>query len=65
MGGHSVVWECDDNEVIIRDCQSNEIYTVLDEIKKAETCDFFRTDDINIDNIKINSDQFYIINRED
>lgn len=65
MGGHSVVWECNDNKVIIRDCQSNETYTVLDEIEKAETCDFFRTDDIDIDNIKLNSDQFYVINRED
>ena len=48
-GGHSVVWEVqDDDEVVLRDCQTNETIEIEDYVKYADTTVFFRTDNLEL-----------------
>lgn len=52
-GGHSVAWEVVDNDVILRDCQTNEILDVADYLQYASGAVYFRTDNVELsDNIK-------------
>jgi hypothetical protein len=49
-GGHDVVWEIEDGEVVIRDCQTNEKYTsetgIMKLLAMAEEYAYVRTDNL-------------------
>lgn len=69
-GGHSIVWECKNGKVIVRDCQTNKTSDLTTVASHAGKINYYRTDNIAIDKIKIrrNSDgnqELYILNRED
>lgn len=64
-GAHSVVWECKNDKVIVRDCQDNKTYNIEDLAYMAKAIVSYRTDNIDISDIKLDTDEFYIINRED
>lgn len=54
-GGHSIVWEKVNGEVIFRDCQTNKIYSSEEGIykhifKRAGTAYYFRTDNLEVRN---------------
>ena len=67
-GGHSIVWEIDNGEVVIRDCQSGEIYKGTKEIHQmmqhVGSYDYFRADNLEInesimrENIQLPNDSF-------
>ena len=44
--GHAVVWEVDDNSVIIRDPQNNTMVDLSDYMRRAKTFYYFRTDNL-------------------
>lgn len=52
-GGHSVAWENQNGNVIIRDCQSNKTYSNKTDIQKllirTATAEYFRTDNVDFD----------------
>lgn len=45
-GGHDVIWEIENNEVVIRDCQTNDKLEVIDYLQYASNMYYFRTDNI-------------------
>lgn len=47
-GGHSIAWEIDSGEVIIRDCQTNETFDVDYYIPIIADMSYYRTDDLDI-----------------
>lgn len=47
-GGHDVIWEVENGEVILRDCQSNETLSVYDYYQYADRVDYFRSDNLEI-----------------
>ncbi len=50
VGGHSIVWEKVDGEIIFRDCQTNTVYETEEDInkifKKVGTAYYFRSDNL-------------------
>ena len=46
--GHAVVWEVDDDSVIIRDPQNNTIADLSDYMNRAKTLYYFRTDNLEL-----------------
>ena len=44
--GHAVIWEVDDNSVIVRDPQNNTIVDLSDYMRRAKTFYYFRTDNL-------------------
>lgn len=53
-GGHSVVWEIQNGQVILRDCQSNKTYTNPDRLLNlCISADYVRTDNKQINFAKI------------
>lgn len=69
-GAHSVVWECKNGEVIVRDCQTNKVMSLYEVASNASEIDYYRTDNISTDKIKIRRDsdgyqELYILNRKD
>ena len=49
-GGHSVIWSVEHGDVIIRDCQTNEVRTFEEDLTCAISCNWTRTDDLELDN---------------
>ena len=47
-GGHDVIWEVENDEVVIRDCQSNETLYIYDYYQYADRVDYFRSDNLEI-----------------
>lgn len=47
-GGHDVIWEVENDEVVIRDCQSNETLSIYDYYQYADRVDYFRSDNLEI-----------------
>lgn len=45
-GGHDVIWEIENGEVIIRDCQTGEISRTLSQLDCASGYDYVRTDNV-------------------
>lgn len=48
-GGHSVVWSIENGDVIIRDAQVNEVRTFEEDLTTAISCNWTRTDDLELD----------------
>lgn len=46
--GHAVIWEVDNGEVLLRDCQTNETVSVYDYAKLSKTIQYFRTDNVDV-----------------
>ena len=44
-GGHDCIWSIENGEVIIRDCQSNEVVKFEDYVTEASSVNWVRTDD--------------------
>lgn len=49
-GAHSSIWEVNNGEVLIRDCQNNTTVSVYDYIKASKSIRYFRTDNVNVNN---------------
>lgn len=65
-GGHSVVWEIQNSEVIIRDAQTNTIYTLDDVYNKCDTVSFFRIDNLDTNNFNLGiENDLFVHNRKD
>jgi hypothetical protein len=47
-GGHDVIYEVKNNNVTIRDCQTNEVLKLKDYMQYANTVAYFRTDNIDV-----------------
>lgn len=47
-GAHSMAWEITDGEVLIRDCQTNDIYTIEQITPYTNTTVVFRTDNVDL-----------------
>ena len=47
-GGHDVIWEVENNQVILRDCQTNQVYEVHEQLKYAKDFKYFRTDNVEV-----------------
>lgn len=47
--GHAVVWEVDNGEVVIRDCQLNYIASLDDYAQRSDSIEYFRTDNREVD----------------
>ena len=47
-GGHDVVWEVQNGEVVIRDCQNNETYKLEDYAGRINYLEYFRCDNLEI-----------------
>lgn len=45
-GGHDVIWEVEDGEVVIRDCQTNETLEPYDYISLCRDFSYIRTDNL-------------------
>lgn len=45
-GGHDVIWEVENGEVVIRDCQTNEELEIYDYVQLSYRFEYFRTDNI-------------------
>lgn len=48
-GGHSVIWSIENGDVIIRDSQVNEIRTLEEDLTTAISCNWTRTDNLELD----------------
>lgn len=56
-GGHSMIWEIENGEVVIRDCQSNKTYTGTDVekiLKKSGSINYFRADNLEVNEYQMN-----------
>lgn len=47
-GGHDVIWEVENGDVKIRDCQSNRTYDLIDYVQYTEDVAYFRSDNLNV-----------------
>lgn len=47
-GGHSMIWEVENNEVIIRDAQTNQIVDMSEQFAYASSGFFIRTDNLEL-----------------
>lgn len=47
-GGHDVVWSVENNEVVIRDTQTNEKHKIIDLIQYCDDFSYFRSDNLEI-----------------
>ena len=47
-GGHSVVWEVEDGNAYLRDCQTNEVVELEDYMSMGTDLFFFRTDNVEL-----------------
>lgn len=47
-GGHDVVWEVENNEVVVRDCQTNETMKIYDYLQYCDNVAYFRTDNLEV-----------------
>lgn len=47
-GGHDVIWEVENNQVVLRDCQTNKVYEVHEQLKYAKDFKYFRTDNVEV-----------------
>lgn len=47
-GAHDVIWEVDNGEVVLRDCQNNETVSVYDYYQYANRAEYFRSDNLEI-----------------
>lgn len=47
-GGHDVVWEVENNEVVVRDCQTNETMKIYDYLQYCDNVAYFRTDNLDV-----------------
>lgn len=47
-GGHDVIWEVENGEVVLRDCQTNKTYEVHEQLKYAKDFKYFRTDNVEL-----------------
>ena len=45
-GGHDVIWEVENNEVVIRDCQSGEVNNTMSILEPAIDYEYIRTDNL-------------------
>lgn len=45
-GGHDVIWEVENGEVVIRDCQTGEVSKTLSMLSYASSYDYVRTDNL-------------------
>ena len=54
-GAHSMVWEVENNEVIIRDCQTNKTHTVEEITERTKDTVYFRTDNLDLEEEILNS----------
>lgn len=54
-GGHSMVWEVENNEVVIRDCQTNKTHTVEEITERTKETVHFRTDNLSLEEEILNS----------
>lgn len=46
QGGHDVIWEVQNGEVILRDCQNNETVKIIDYLQYANAVQWFRSDNL-------------------
>lgn len=46
---HSMIWEVENNQVVIRDCQTNEIHTVEEITERTKSTTYFRTDNLSLE----------------
>ena len=60
-GGHSVVWEVQNNEVVLRDCQNNDRVEILDYLQYANNVVYFRTDNVELSDKIVET----VVNTED
>lgn len=44
--GHSMVWEVENSKVVIRDCQTNDVYDLTDFEERLNSLSYFRTDNL-------------------
>lgn len=47
-GGHSMVWEIENGRVVIRDCQSNSIFSMSKVISRSSEYMYIRTDNVEL-----------------
>lgn len=52
---HSMVWEVENDEVVIRDCQTNKIHTVEEITALTKKTVYFRTDNLDLEEEILNS----------
>lgn len=45
-GGHDVIWEVENGEVVFRDCQNNTVSRTLEYLSYASSYDYVRTDNL-------------------
>ena len=45
-GGHDVIWEVENGEVVIRDCQINQVVELEDYLSRSSSYDYVRTDNL-------------------
>lgn len=48
-GGHSIVWEVIDNEVIFRDTQINSIINIEEYLQRCRSTEYYRVDNLELD----------------
>ena len=46
--GHSMVWEVENGEVVIRDCQTNSKHTIDEIVMRSSDVRYFRTDNLDL-----------------
>lgn len=54
-GAHSMIWEVENNEVVIRDCQTNETHTIEEITERTKDTIYFRTDNLSLEEEILNS----------
>lgn len=47
-GGHAVIWEKTNDQIVLRDCQTNEVLQLEDYMKLAKNVRYFRSDNLEV-----------------